>query len=682
MLLALLLVAAVDYPRAPSIEDAADPFIPLETLDAAPTRDWLAAQARLLAREVDHEPALETYERRIRQIQDQTAYWTALPAAGNRFVLVGSRGATGGSGPAVTLFLREGSEAPRPLLTGATAGGALSRWVAVDRPGRRLAYLVGEPGSRWLRLRVLDLDRSATIDDDIVGLHSTAPQVAWLPDGSGIVYAHFDPPADPSLDEIPAPSLRLHRLGTPQSTDEVLLAPDPAWQSWLTPKVMSDGRLVVEGARGTSGRSDLWIEDMRVRPIRLRPLMLDAPGSPRVLGSDGRDLIVERGGRIVAVDTRRPGRMRERIPASADALVFAAVGGGRVMVVRSRDARPLLSVHALDGRWQRDVALPEGRNIWGPPWGFGIAGPETGHHVWFNSAGLADPGTLYRLDTVSGALERWQPAEVAADPDLVVTRHVLISSADGTRFPMFLCHARGTVPDARRPIILYAYGALSWSAFPWFQPQMVAFLERGGVFAVAGVRGGGEYGEAWHRAGQGRNRQRAVADVHAAADWLVHEGWTTPDRLAAQGSSLGTALMALAVLEKPRAFGAVLLDIPVLDLLRYGLFTGGKLWAGEIGWSGTPDGAAAMRPLSPYHRFAGGCHPPTLFWPGSRDETAVPLHAYKYVAALQSTQDCPSPVLLQVMEGAGHSMGANPEQAARSWARQLAFLELVLRPTR
>jgi prolyl oligopeptidase len=247
---------------------------------------------------------------------------------------------------------------------------------------------------------------------------------------------------------------------------------------------------------------------------------------------------------------------------------------------------------------------------------------------------------------------------------------------------MFLCHARGTVPDARRPVILYAYGALSWSAFPWFQPHMVAFLERGGVFAVAGVRGGGEYGEEWHRAGQGRNRQRAVADVHAAADWLVREGWTTPDRLAAQGSSLGTALMALAVLEKPRAFGAVLLDIPVLDLLRYGLFTGGKLWAGEIGWSETADGAAALRPLSPYHRVARGCHPPTLVSAGSRDETAFPLHAYKYVAALQSKQDCPSPVLLQVMEGAGHSMGADPEQAARSWARQLAFLELVLERSR
>ena len=227
MLLALLFIAAIDYPRAPSIDDAADPFIPLETSDGAPTQDWLAAQARLLAREIDSQPALETYERRIRQIQDQTAYWTALPAAGNRFVLVGSQGATGGSGPAVTIFLREGNEAPRPLLTAATAGGALSRWAAVDRSGRRLAYLVGEPGSRWLRLRVLDIDRGVTMEDDVAGLHSTAPQVAWLPDGSGVVYAHFEPPADPRLGEVPAPRLRLHRLGTPPSADEVLLSPDP-----------------------------------------------------------------------------------------------------------------------------------------------------------------------------------------------------------------------------------------------------------------------------------------------------------------------------------------------------------------------------------------------------------------------------------------------------------------------
>lgn len=680
MLLTLLLVAAIDYPGAPSGGSPADPFSPLESLEAAATQEWLEAQARLLAQQIDRGPGLEAYERRIREIQAQTAYWTALPAGGDRFVLVGSRGVTGGSASAVTVFLREGDRPPQPLLTADSAGGALSRWVAIDPAGRCLAYLVGDPGSRWLRLRVFDIDRRVTLDDNLDGLHSTAPQVAWLPDGSGLVYAHFDPPADPRLGQVPAPGLRLHRLGKSQATDEVLLAPEQAWQSWLTPHVTADGRLVVEGSRGTSGRSDLWVADLRGRGIELRPVWLDAPGSPRVLGSDGRDLIVEEAGRVVTIDSRRVDRAhwRTRIPAGKDALVFAALAGGRLLLVRSRDARPLLSVHAVDGRWLRDVDLPEGRNIWGPPWGFGITGPAAGRHAWFNSSGLADPGTLYRLDTTSGTLERWQPAETAADPERIVTRHVLVGSADGTRFPMFLCHARGTAPDARRPVILYAYGALSWSAFPWFQPQMVAFLEKGGVFAVAGVRGGGEYGEAWHQAGRARNRSRAVADVHAAADWLVREGWTRPGRLAAQGSSLGSALMALAVLARPQAFGAALLDIPVLDLVRYGLFTGGKLWTDEIGWGGTPEEAAALRAISPYHRVSRGCHPPTLVSAGSRDETAVPLHAYKYVAALQAAQDCPRPVLLQVMEGAGHSMGVSPEQSARSWARQLAFLDLVL----
>jgi prolyl oligopeptidase len=682
MLVTVLLLALLDYPAAPRVDDPEDPFKALERLDAPATREWLDAQERLLVQAVDRRPAFEEYQDRIRVLQDQTAYWTALPAGARRFVLVGSRGATAGSSPAVTVFLRDGDRSPAPLLDNATARGALSRWLAVDAAGRRLAYLAGEPGSRWLRLRILDLARRRETDDSLVGLHTTAPQVAWLPDNSGLVYAHFEPPPDPRLDPVPAPRLRLHRLGTPQASDTVLLAPDPAWQSWLTPHVTPDGRLVVVGSRGTSGRTDIWISALDAGTIRLRSVMLNAPGAPRLLGSNRGRLILEESGRVVAVDPDRPERAQwlELIPTAKDALVFAALGGGRLLAVRSQNARAVLSIHAVDGHWLRDVPLPEGHNIWGPPWGFGIAGPANGHHVWFNSAGLADPGTLYRLDTRTGTLEQWQPASTASDPDNVVTRHAMVTSPDGTRFPVFLCHARGTVPDGRRPVILYAYGALSWSAFPWFQPQMIAFLEKGGVFALAGVRGGGEFGEAWHRAGQARNRPRAVADVHAAAEWLVSEGWTTPSRLVAQGSSLGSALMALAVLERPQAFGAALIDIPVLDLVRYGSFTGGELWRDEIGWSDTPEEAAALRAISPYHRITPGCLPPTLVSAGSRDEVAVPLHAYKYVAALQAAQTCPRPVLLQSMPGAGHAMGASPEQAARSWARQLAFLDLVLPP--
>lgn len=683
--LLLLLMAAPDYPAAPRATAGDDPYRPLEDLDSPAVHAWLDAQTRLLADRIDRRSLLEQYERRIRAVQDHTAYWTVVPA-GRRSVLVGSHGATGGSSPAVALFMREGEGRPRPILNGTTTTGrALSRWVAVDPAGRRLAFLSGEPGSRWLRLGVLDLDRLELLGDELEGLHTTAPQVAWLPDGRGLVYAHFQRPVESRTAAVPAPRLRLHRLGRPQAEDDVLLSPDTAWQSWLTPRVSADGRsLMVEGARGGSGRADLWMAPLSAGvPSQLKLVLVDVPGSPRLLGNLGRELVVEETGRVVAIDPARPQPTSWRVllPATGDALVFAALAGERLLAVRSRDARPVLAVHALDGRWQHDVALPAGHNIWGPPWGFGITGPERGRHAWFNSTSLGDPGTLYRLDTWSGTLERWQSAEMAFDPDRFVTRHVLVEAGDGVRVPVFVCHARDVVADGRRPTILYAYGALSWSAFPWFQPQMVAFLEQGGVFAVAGVRGGGEYGEAWHRAGAGLNRRRAVADVRAVAAWLVRAGWTSASRLAAQGSSLGTGLIALAALEHPQDFAAVLLDIPVLDLVRYGDFTGGRLWRDELGWADTPEAASALRAISPYHRVQPGCHPATLVSAGSRDETAVPLHAYKYVAALQAAQACDRPVLLQVIDGAGHSLGASPEQAARSWARQLVFLDSVFGST-
>jgi prolyl oligopeptidase len=677
LLLAALLLASPSYPAAPRTDaleslhgvPVPDPFRALEDMQSPATQAWVRAQQELVERQVGMSAG--AYERRIAEVQSPTSYWTAIPV-GKRTVLVGASGATGGSAPAVVVSVREGQGAPRVVLDAARAGGALSRHVAADPHGRRLAYLVGDPGSRWLRLRVHALEGPA-VSDQIDGLHTTAPHVAWLPGGEELLYVHFVRPSDPT-GELPAPTLRRHRLGRPTADDVTLLAPDPAWRSWLTPHVFGD-LVVVEGARGTSGRSDLWTGT----PFALRPVALGIDGTARVLGRDGSHLLVETTlggprGRLVAVPLDG-GPWRERVGESDQALVSSSMAGSRLLVLRSRDGQPVLAQHRLDGRFEREVALPQGRNVWGPPWGFGVTGPAHGRHAFFNATGLADPGTLYRLDTTTGRLEAWLASSVPVDPDAFVTRHVMATSGDGTRFPLFVVHHRDVRADGRRPVILYAYGALAWSAFPWYQPQMVAFLEKGGVFALAGVRGGGEYGEDWHRAGSGRHRKVAIADVLAAARAVVALGWSTPSRVVAQGGSLGSALVAAAAIQDPQAFGAVLLDIPVLDLVRYGRFTGGHLWRDEISRGETADDVQALLAVSPYHMVRPGCQPPTLVTAGSRDEVAVPLHAYKHVAALQAAQSCPAPILLQVVEGAGHSVGSTPQQAARTWARQLAFLE-------
>jgi prolyl oligopeptidase len=227
---------------------------------------------------------------------------------------------------------------------------------------------------------------------------------------------------------------------------------------------------------------------------------------------------------------------------------------------------------------------------------------------------------------------------------------------------------------------MYGYGALGWSVYPWFQPQMVVWLERGGIFALPGTRGGGEYGESWHRAGSARNRQNAIDDYIAAAQWLVENRYSSAGQIVASGSSLGAALPAAAAQQRPDLFGAALIDIPVLDLIRYERHTGALMWKSELGSVSDAEDFRVLLAYSPVHNVhrTGGCARPTLVTAGSRDETAVPSHAFKYVAALQHAQSCTAPVLLQLVEGAGHGYGTTPQQMATTWAMQLAFVERAL----
>jgi prolyl oligopeptidase len=244
---------------------------------------------------------------------------------------------------------------------------------------------------------------------------------------------------------------------------------------------------------------------------------------------------------------------------------------------------------------------------------------------------------------------------------------------------MVLVHARNIEPRTPRPALIYGYGFGAWTAAPWFQPHMAVWLRRGGVWALPNTRGGGEYGEKWHLAGSRLEKQNAIDDYLAAAEWLIANRWTIPDLLVANGSSAGGAVVGAALAQRPDLFGAVVLDYPVLDMLRYHRFTGAHRWRSEYGTTENPAEFRALRGYSPVHNLAAGvCYPPTLVAPGEHDEITPPLHAYKFVAALQYAQGCDAPILLRVSWGAGHSSGATLDDSIETWADQLAFLYRVL----
>jgi prolyl oligopeptidase len=292
---------------------------------------------------------------------------------------------------------------------------------------------------------------------------------------------------------------------------------------------------------------------------------------------------------------------------------------------------------------------------------------------------LTEPGTVYRLDVETKQNHVFHRPPTSFQESEIVVEQVFYQSKDGTRIPMFVAHRKDLKRGGRNPAYMYGYGAFGWVSFLWYQPFVLNWLELGGVYAQPSLRGGGEYGEAWHQAGAKQNKQKVIDDYIAAAEWLVTKGYTSPERLVANGGSASAGLAAAAILRRPDLFGATVIDRPILDMVRFDQFNQASYWLPEFGSPRDADEFRALYAWSPYHNLKKGrCYPPTLVMVGDRDQVAVPLHAYKFTAAMQAAQGCANPVLLKVMWGAGHNFGRTSEQMADSWGDEAAFVVRAL----
>lgn len=385
----------------------------------------------------------------------------------------------------------------------------------------------------------------------------------------------------------------------------------------------------------------------------------------------------------MAINLNEPDKLLNVVSQSEDTIAGGSLVGGnavsmrgrRLLITYVRDARPLVKIHDLEGRFINEVQLPDIGAIWG-----GFTGNQDDAEVFYSFLSLADPRTVYRLDMNTGRSTVFKRPELPFDPKSFETRQVFFTSKDGTRVPMFITHRRGWKPDGNATLFMYGYGAWGWIAFPWYQPHVVAMLEKGWVYALPGIRGGGEYGESWHQAGIRRNKQNAIDDYIYAARWLIENRYTSASRLVANGGSASGALAASAVMQRPDLFGASVIDIPALDMLRYDQFTSTRhAWTEEMGSIADADDFKALLGYSPYHNIKTGvCYPPILTMVGEGDDLAPPVHGYKFTAAMQHAQKCDAPVLLKVIPGAGHSHGRTREEVAHTWADAIAFLEQVM----
>ncbi len=556
-------------------------------------------------------------------------------------------------------------------------GTAALNGLSVSQDGRHLAYAVSRGGSDWMEWFVRDVASAQDTGDHV--RHSKFSSAAWLPDGAGFIYGRYAAPAEgEALTEANyGQQLYLHRLGTDQAADELLLErPDqPEWG--FHAHVSEDGRyLVVWVTLGTSPQNQLWVRD--VTGGAWRELVGEFRAMYSYVGNDGPlfYLLTDDGaplGKLVAWNIETDER-QDVISEGADKLEDAALVPDGLLIVTQHDASHRLTVHDRAGAARREVPLPTLGSI------AGLSARADDPEVFFGFTSFLFPTTPYRLLLPDGQPEALDAPQLDFDPSGYETTQVFASSRDGTRVPMFLTHKKGLTLNGEHAALLYGYGGFNISLTPGFSVSRLAWLELGGVLAVANLRGGGEYGEAWHAAGTRERKQNVFDDFIACAEFLIGQGYTRPERLAIQGGSNGGLLVGACMTQRPELFGAAIPQVGVMDMLRFQKFTIGWAWTSDYGSSDDPEAFGYLRAYSPLHNLRPAAYPATLITTGDHDDRVVPAHSYKFAAQLQAAQQGDAPALIRIQTRAGHGAGKPTrlviEEQADIWAFLAAHLGL------
>ncbi|MEU0931757.1 prolyl oligopeptidase family serine peptidase [Embleya sp. NPDC005971] len=645
-----------------------DPYRALEDPDAPDTRAWAAAQDEWFHAHVDHLAGRDRLRARLSELL--ATGLIGLPCwRGDRHFLI----RRDPEHEHAVLFVVESDGTERalvdPIAIDPTGTTTLDQWTPSDE-GDRLAYLLSTGGDEESRLYVLDVRTGEHVEGPIDRMRDTS--IAWLPGGDACYLVRRLPPeAVPAGEEQHHRRVYLHRIGADPATDVEVFGAGSEPATYFGVGVSRDGNwLTVSASAGTAPRNDLWLADLRTgapeRP-RLRPVVVgrDALTGLRV-GRDGRlyvftDLDAPRG-RLCVADPAAPGPegWRDLVPEEPDAVLtgYAILDGPhapRPTLLLARTRHAVGELTACDLATGEVLARP--KTPGGSPGSIGglAEHPEGGHEAWFGWSDYTAPSAVLRYDARTGAIETWAGAPGNARLPRVHVHQESYRSADGTTVRMFVI-APTAEPDRPRPAVLYGYGGFGIALGPAYSAGVLAWVEAGGVYAIANLRGGSEEGEEWHRAGMRGHKQRVFEDFHAAAEHLIARGWSTSERLAASGGSNGGLLVGAALTQRPQLYAAVACSMPLLDMVRYERFGLGRLWSDEYGSAETAEELDWLLGYSPYHRVrAGVAYPAVLFTVFDGDSRVDPLHARKMCAALQDATTSGRPVLLRAEAEVGHA---------------------------
>jgi prolyl oligopeptidase len=546
--------------------------------------------------------------------------------------------------------------------------------------GKYLAYSIQDGGTDWRIWKIMEIETGKLLADELKWIKFNEP--AWTPDSKGFFYARFDEPKEGQAFQ----SLNLnqkiyyHRVGQEQSSDVLVFArPDqPEWG--YSCDVTEDGRyLIITVHLGTDDKYRVFYKDLTELYGMPIELIDNFDNEFSMIGNDGAVFYFKTDlnaplKRVIAIDTRKPQRenWKEIIPQQPEPMTGVGLVANMFVVHSLKDAKTQVSLFTMDGKLVRNVALP------GIGTASGFGGKRTDTETFYSFSSFATPPSTFRYDLITGESTLLRRANVDIDPEQFEVKQVFYSSKDGTKVPMFLAHKKGLVLDGNQPTLLYGYGGFNIPLTPAFSISRVGWMEMGGVFAVANLRGGGEYGEDWHQGGTKLKKQNVFDDFIAAADWLIANKYTSSRRLAIQGGSNGGLLVGACMTQRPELFGACLPAVGVMDMLRFQKFTAGRYWVDDYGSSDDPEQFAALRKYSPYHNIKPGTkYPATMVTTADTDDRVVPGHSFKFAAALQAAQGGEAPILIRIETRAGHGAGKPTTKIIEEAADQLAFLVKV-----
>ena len=659
----------------------ADPYRWLEDPADPEVATWTAAQNRRTRAFLDAIPAREQLRERLTQLWDYPRWSIPHKEAGRAFFTKND-----GLQNQAVLYVTPSQEAePVELLDPNTLSEdgtiALTAFSPSD-DGLLLGYALSEAGSDWQRLLVRDVDERDDLPD-VIRWCKFSP-IAWTRDSGGFFYARYPEPGTVAPEDTNNYNrVYYHRLGDVQAQDALIYERPDEKELHFHPTVTHDGRyLVITTVHGTDPRARISYMEIGGDGSVI-PLIEEADAKYEFIDNDGpvflflTDLDAPRA-RVIAIDTRQPERehWRELIAEAEHPLAFVVAAGSQLVVVSMRDAQHQVALHRRDGRFEREVTLPGIGSI------ESISGKPGDPELFVSFTSFLYPTTPFRLDLANphATLEPLHESGIDFDASAYETTQVFYTSKDGTRVPMFLTHKRGLKLDGNNPTFLYGYGGFNISLTPSFAIHRLAWLEAGGVFALANLRGGEEYGEEWHQAGMLEKKQNVFDDFIAAAECLIDSGYTRREQLAINGGSNGGLLVAACLTQRPRLYGAVVCEVPVIDMLRYHTFTVGHFWVPEYGNAETnPEHFRFMLAYSPLHNVRDGVqYPPTLITSADTDDRVVPAHAKKFAATLQAAQTGDNPILIRIETRAGHGLGKPTSKIIDERADVYAFLFTVL----